>query len=357
MINRQDYFFESKQEDIIKSWHNISINEETSYVKFFANWLSFNAICYALFHKEAVREKIDFDNNINLPNLKSRLESQGLISLEKGEISQPNKNIKVKLQFPEKLNLTINERFIEFHIFAEFKKEFKDKIYFDDDDEYFIELKNSLKKKNGRSYIIDMTRIDQYHLENDIDKMSADSIIRLCEDSHLPTIIDVLYQIRCNIFHGGKEPGDHHDDWIVKAANPVLNKIVSLFIFEYPVERIARIKKIIRYKQNIPKSSELFGGANLIITKDDYSICDKDHNERYPQDLVIRTKFCEELSWFVFELKEIFSETLDYINKYEFYNLVGETINKSFSQKKNIYEVISDTLSVCQKLVIQRPGP
>ena len=131
MINRQDYFFESKQEDIIKSWHNISINEETSYVKFFANWISFNAICYALFHKEAVREKIDFDNNRNLPNLKSRLESQDSISLEKGEISQPNKNIKVKLEFPEALNLTINERFIEFHIFEEFKKAFKDKINFE----------------------------------------------------------------------------------------------------------------------------------------------------------------------------------------------------------------------------------
>ena len=357
MINRQDYFFESKQEEIIKSWHNISTNEETSYVKFFANWISFNAICYALFHKEAVREKIDFDNNRNLPNLKSRLESQDSISLEKGEISQPNKNIKVKLEFPEALNLTINERFIEFHIFEEFKKAFKDKINFEADNPDFIELKKSLKKKNDRSYVIDMSRIDQYNIENDIDKMSANRIIKFCEDSHLPTIIDVLYQIRCNIFHGGKEPGDHHDDWIVKAANPILDQIVSHFIFEYPDEKLDRIKKIIRYKQNIPKSNELFGGANLIIIKDDYSIYDKDHNEKYLQDFVIRTRFCEELSWFIFELKDIFSETIDSLNKYEFYYLIGETINKSFSQKKNIYEVISDTLGVCQNWSRKHPEP
>ena len=356
MINRRDYFFESKQEDIIKSWHNISIKEKTPYVKFFANWISFNAICYALFHKDAVKARVNIDA-LKLPSIKSRLEGEKRIPLETGEVYQRNENIKVKLQLPEQLYFTINERFIEERIFTEFKKVFKDKIYFEDDDEYFIELKNSLKKENGRSYIIDMSRIDQYDIKNDFDEMSGNRIIKFCEDSELSTIIDVLYQIRCNIFHGGKEPGDHHDDWIVKAANPILNKIVSLFIYEYPEERIARIKKIIRYKQNIPKSNELFGGANLIITKDDYSIYHKDHNKRYPKDLVIRTKFCEELSWFVFELKEIYSETLDYINKYDFYNLVGETINKSFSQKKNIYEVISDTLSVCQKWVIQHPGP
>ena len=246
MINRQDYFFESKQEDIINSWHNIAIKEKTPYVKFFANWISFNAISYALFHKKAVKEKIDFDNNRNLPNIKSRLELEDLINLEKGEISKPNKNIKLKLKFPEALNLTINERFIEFHIFEEFKKEFKNKISFEEDDEYFVELKNSLKKENGRSYVIDMSRIDQYNSINDFDRMCENRIIKFCEDSELSTIIDVLYQIRCNIFHGGKEPGDHHDDWIVKAANPVLNKIVSFFIYEYPEERIARIKKINR---------------------------------------------------------------------------------------------------------------
>jgi len=355
--DKTNHYFEPKQDAIIKSWHNISINGETPYVKFFANWISFNAICYALFHDKAVKSIVNIDKIKKLPSIKSRLELERSINLKKGEVSQSNDNIKVKLEFPEELNLTIKERFIEHYIYQEFKKVYEDKIYFEDDDEYFIELKNSLKKKNGRSYVIDMSRIDQYDHENDFDKMSGNRIIKFCEDSKLSTIIDVLYQIRCNIFHGGKEPGDHHDDWIVKAASPVLNKIVSLFIYEYPEERISRIKKIIRYKQNIPKSNELFGGANLIITKEDYSIYDKDHNKRYPKDLVIRSKFCEELSWFVFELKEIYSETLDYTNKYVFYNLVGQTINQSFSQKKNIHEVISNTLAICQKWDRENPCP
>ena len=187
MINRRDYFFESKQEDIIKSWHNISIKEKTPYVKFFANWISFNAICYALFHKDAVKARVNIDA-LKLPSIKSRLEGEKRIPLETGEVYQRNENIKVKLQLPEQLYFTINERFIEERIFAEFKKVFKDKIYFEDDDEYFIELKNSLKKENGRSYIIDMSRIDQYDIENGFDEMSGNRIIKFCEDSELSTI-------------------------------------------------------------------------------------------------------------------------------------------------------------------------
>jgi hypothetical protein len=43
---------------------------------------------------------------------------------------------------------------------------------------------------------------------------------------NLRQLKSVLYQIRCNVFHGEKAPGDVNDDRIVRAAHPVLDFIV-----------------------------------------------------------------------------------------------------------------------------------
>ena len=40
----------------------------------------------------------------------------------------------------------------------------------------------------------------------------------------------VLYQIRCNIFHGAKVPGEVNDDRITKCAIPILRRLVQMAI-------------------------------------------------------------------------------------------------------------------------------
>lgn len=70
--------------------------------------------------------------------------------------------------------------------------------------------------------------------------------------------------------------------------------------------------------QNITELSrdvELFEGADIIITDDPkrddmrgFSVCTK-----------VLTPLARELSWLIFQLKEIFSEELDYMNKFYFY--------------------------------------
>ena len=69
----------------------------------------------------------------------------------------------------------------------------------------------------------------------DINKLSNQNILVLCEDNNLDTIKNVLYQIRCNIFHGEKIPGDRNDDRIVKSANPVLKYILNYLINEQEI--------------------------------------------------------------------------------------------------------------------------
>ena len=340
--------FDQKQFSIIESWHNVSIKEDFLYVKYFSNWISFNAICYALFHKEAVRERVDIDDIKKLPEIKSRLELEESIYLEEGQISATERNIKLKLKFPEKINFTIKQRFTEDYIFKKFSNKFQNDFVFNENDLDLIALKDALKKHNGRIYVIDMSRSDQYELLiDDIDKMSSNGIITLLEDNSLSSIVNVLYQIRCNIFHGGKEPGDNHDDLIVKAANPILNRLVEFFIYIDPNERLDRIKDIIKYRHEIPKSEVLWGGAYLIITYDNYSLYNKDHNERYPDDLIIRTNYCKELSWLIYELCKVYQSKLGR----EMFRSLGEAMNNSLQENKDIYNVFSDTLIKYNELV------
>ena len=79
MTSKLNLTFDKKQLNVIKSWHNVSIKEDFSYVKFFSNWVSFNAICYALFHHEAVRERVDIDNFKSFLKLNQDLDLTNLL--------------------------------------------------------------------------------------------------------------------------------------------------------------------------------------------------------------------------------------------------------------------------------------
>ena len=335
--------FDEKQFSIIKSWHNVSINQDYGYVKFFSNWISFNAICYGLFYEKGVKERVDIDNINKLPNIKSRLEVEESIYLDQGQIYQTDHNIKVKLKFPEPINFSIKERFIEHYIFNEFSKKFKNDLFFNSDDNEIIALKKALTKDNGRIYVIDMSRYTQHNIDNDIDEMSSKGVITLFEDSELSSIVNVLYQIRCNIFHGGKEPGDHHDDEIVEAANIILNKIVEFVIFIDPQERLDRIKNIIEFQSKIPKSEISYEGNYILIIPEN----DNRHGNLVVLKngaIVVRTSYHKELSWLIFEIQKIYG------HRTFFYDPLGETINISISNNKSIYEIFSDALNKSQEL-------
>jgi hypothetical protein len=84
--------------------------------------------------------------------------------------------------------------------------------------------------KGDNYFVINMAKSNSYKTENDIIELANKNIIILCEDNNLKTIKNVLYQVRCNIFHGEKTPGDINDDRIVKNALPLLAYIVQNLI-------------------------------------------------------------------------------------------------------------------------------
>ena len=86
-------------------------------------------------------------------------------------------------------------------------------------------------------------------------------------------------------------------------------------------------------KGNYSNTSPNFGGANLIITDNPTYI-------GLPHDTRIFTDHASELSWLVFELKGIFEDQIDDLNKYKFYPSIGDYINEAFGQKKNLPETM-----------------
>jgi hypothetical protein len=105
-----------------------------------------------------------------------------------------------------------------------------------------------------------------------------------------------------------------------------------------PLEKLKA--KII--KGSFPKSSPHFGGANLIITNDSTYL-------GYDQDIRIFTENASELSWLVFELKEIFEDRIDYLNKYKFYPSIGIAINEALDQKKELIETMLYVIDILEK--------
>lgn len=74
-----------------------------------------------------------------------------------------------------------------------------------------------------------------------------------------------------------------------------------------------------------------FGGANLIITN-------VPNRPFHDGDEVIYTAHASAMSWLVTELKSIYSEDLDYLNKYDFYPQIGRLIKESLRSDFEVFE-------------------
>ena len=56
------------------------------------------------------------------------------------------------------------------------------------------------------------------------------------KDFELRSVIEVLYQARCNLFHGDKSGDSARDKIIIKACIPVLKSLVREFNYNNPPE-------------------------------------------------------------------------------------------------------------------------
>lgn len=229
-------YFDDKQRKLIKSWHNLSENSEDHYMAFISEWIAFNAICYNLYFEKSIMERANIDRKKSkLSQIEKKLGQSINMSAEEAVIESKNNSWNLDIHFPDRLFLSISKIFTEdriYDLFAiEYSKWYSESI--SENETYFQDIKESLKKNDEnieRYYVINMARFKDFSFSKDIDSQANSNIIKLCESNDLLTIKNVLYQIRCNIFHGEKIPGDINDDRIVKSALPMLRFLVNKLI-------------------------------------------------------------------------------------------------------------------------------
>ena len=233
MINEFDY----KQKKIIYTWFEKSKKaeeEKDMYSAFISSWICFNAFCYGKYEKEANQRRVDIDKDN-----KDIFGNQDEIII-RGRAKKKISKDEIRINEPGKLFFSIKERYAENIIFQKFSEEYQNKyeelLKVTKFKKLILDLQDSLNKDN-RFYVINMTKIYEYYdMKRDmktIEEMSQKNVVVLFEDiSKLSILKDVLYQIRNNIFHGEKTPGDPNDDKIVSASFPVLSYILKKLVIE-----------------------------------------------------------------------------------------------------------------------------
>lgn len=230
-------YFDEKQKKLISSWHDLSIKSNNAYIAFMTEWIAFNALCCNLYYENATIDRANIDrkkSKSGLITIHQSINQKKEIHAENVKITVETEKWTLDLALPQsRLFISVSNNYTEDIIFSEFVK-YNSEWYNSNLCTSFIKLKESLKK-GSRYYIINMALSNKYSEDDDVDYMAGKNIIKLCEENDLKTIINVLYQVRCNIFHAEKTPGDINDDRIVINALPVLKYIVLYLIAKYDI--------------------------------------------------------------------------------------------------------------------------
>lgn len=212
-----------KQERLIKGWMKQSEETDDPYFRFMSLWVAFNALCYALFHDKANKQRADLKQPFR------RSAEDGSIP---AKVHFQGDNIEIKERDLE-MKLKIGEKYTEDYTFSMFAKEFQDRYLAELTNSEFScdvdRLREAIKKKNG-FYVMNLSKKNYAEIDSWTEKeIKANSnLLKSFHDKRkLQQLKDVLYQIRCNVFHGEKVPGDLNDDRIVRAASPILKKFLE----------------------------------------------------------------------------------------------------------------------------------
>lgn len=114
-------------------------------------------------------------------------------------------------------------------------------------------------------------------------------------------------------------------------------------------EKLISLRETIMNNKEIDasKKSALFGRADMSSVLKRQTKTDSFYSG--PQFVV--TYYSKELSWLIFQLKEIFNDYMDYINKYPFYSRLAEKANKSIElHGEKLNQLLLDVLEESEKM-------
>lgn len=242
-----------KQLHLIQSWKNRA--DEAARVRdyygaFISMWIALNAFCYARYVDEAVKLRADLGK---VPAAFEGIQN-GLVT---GELETANGSIKIKLKLPAALSITLKRKYTEDLIFRAFEKAYtpvhKAKLEVETEYRRANEnlrdvLANTFRYRfKTEPFIINMARVGEFRDQPSSAVAAAKGIITLFKDDKFASLLRVLYQVRCNVFHGEKTPGGFNDDEIVAAAYPLLKNVVSEVminkLFRFLADEIAEARE------------------------------------------------------------------------------------------------------------------
>jgi len=97
------------------------------------------------------------------------------------------------------------------------------------------------------------------------------------------------------------------------------------------IENLKKVREKV-FKHTYPKKHLAFAGAGLIITDDP--------KKMGGSEVIVYHRDAQSLSWLVFQLKEIFSDSLDYMVKYHFYETIGGIYNECLRHEMSVHETM-----------------
>lgn len=115
------------------------------------------------------------------------------------------------------------------------------------------------------------------------------------------------------------------------------------------IENLKKVREKV-FQHKYPKKHQEFGGAGLIITDDPKRMGNN-------SDLIVYHRDAQSLSWLVFQLKEIFSDSLDYMVKYHFYETIGSIYNECLSHEMSVHETMIYMLGRAEKWISEDEYP
>lgn len=98
----------------------------------------------------------------------------------------------------------------------------------------------------------------------------------------------------------------------------------------------------------ISRGDVLFAGANLIILE-------HPKRRRHDRDVFVVTPHAKELSWLVFQIKSIFEDEIDFMNKYGFYPEIGEAANEAIAAGADLPSMLLAVVERAKDLWSNRP--
>jgi len=144
---------------------------------------------------------------------------------------RPDGRVRLLIKKPGRIQIDIRDRYTEDIVFTQFALQYQSSFRSWLEEAPLREARDgflaALKRPIGY-YVVNMLRAAEHDPDGSIEEMAKKNIVVAIEDpSLLKELVDALYQMRCNVFHGEKVPSDLNDDRIVTAARPLLVELLQ----------------------------------------------------------------------------------------------------------------------------------